>query len=181
MMPNAVVLGSANPAKRSGVEAALEQAFAGSVPRLLCREVASGVADQPWGDDETRHGAGERARAALATLPGPTTIGLGIEGGVARESGILWSFSWAVAIGGDGRRGAARSGAFALPPAVTELVEDGIELGDACDRVFATMDSKRRQGAVGLLTGGVLGRPELYRHATLLALIPWLSDALYAG
>ncbi len=182
MTPALLALGSTNPAKRRGVEAALTRAYADRPPSVRCFDVPSGVAAQPWGDEATRQGAQARAQGALDAVTGdPEALGIGIEGGVTRYGGDLWSFSWVVVVGRDGRRGAARSGAFTLPTALAELVEAGVELGDACDRVFGRVDSKRREGAVGLLTAGALTRQELYAQATLLALAPWLRSGLYAG
>ncbi|MDD5645622.1 MAG: DUF84 family protein, partial [Candidatus Bipolaricaulis sp.] len=66
-----------------------------------------------------------------------------------------------------------------LPDAVAQLVRQGMELGAADDRVFGRMGSKLDQGAVGLLTGGIIDRTALYEHAVILALIPFRNDALY--
>ncbi len=193
-----VALGSGNPAKRRGVEAALGKVQPYVQAEVVCFEVPSGVRDQPWGDEETLRGAENRAAAALGQMraseapvdppaadpPATDTGGLGaiaigIEGGLARAGSTVWSFSWAVALHADGSRGAARSAAFALPPRVTGLLETGIELGDAIDRVFAVHGSKRADGAVGLLTSGALDRAGLYAQVVVLALMPLLRRDLF--
>ena len=54
----------------------------------------------------------------------------------------LECFAYVVAM--DGRTGAesvARSASFTLPPAVADLVEGGMELGDADDQVFRRVAS----------------------------------------
>jgi non-canonical (house-cleaning) NTP pyrophosphatase len=84
-----------------------------------------------------------------------------------------------VALAPDGARGAARSAAFALPARVTELLEAGLELGDAVDETFGVHGSKRAGGAVGLLTAGALDRSDLYAQVVLLALMPVLRRDLY--
>ncbi|MDD5263960.1 MAG: DUF84 family protein, partial [Candidatus Bipolaricaulis sp.] len=66
-----------------------------------------------------------------------------------------------------------------LPDTVAALVRQGVELGEADDRVFGRTDSKRDVGAVGLLTGEVIDRTALYEHAVVLALIPFRNAALY--
>ncbi|MEJ2287898.1 MAG: inosine/xanthosine triphosphatase [Deinococcales bacterium] len=179
--PSRVALGSANPAKRTGVQTALAAAFPATAPALSWHDVPSGVPDQPWGDEVTLRGARSRAAGALRLADGDDAIGIGIEGGVTREGGRVWSFSWAVALAPGGASGAARSAAFVLPHRVTRLLEDGLELGDAVDRVFAVEGSKHAGGAVGLLTRGALERPALYAHAVLLALMPLLRSELYVG
>jgi len=189
-----VALGSGNPAKRRAVEAALRRLAPHRRPQLVCFEVASGVRDQPWGDDETLQGADNRAAAALqragasgapdgpaATHSPDGTIGIGIEGGLMRVGPVVWSFSWAVALDLHGARGAARSAAFALPPRVAALLEAGSELGDAIDRTFGVQASKRAEGAVGLLTAGALDRPGLYAPMVVLALVPLLHAGLFDG
>ena len=59
-----------------------------------------------------------------------------------------------------------------LPPAFVQLVQEGVELGDANDRVFMRTGSKHTDGAVGILTHGLKDRTEYYQHALVLALIP---------
>ncbi len=181
-----VALGSDNPAKRRGVEAALARALPGRAATLLCFDVPSGVPDQPWGDAETLRGAENRALAALRRIDASEdgvatagTVGIGIEGGLVRSDGVVWSFSWAVALDRSGDRGAARSASFALPARVTELLDSGLELGDAVDRAFGVQGSKRAGGAVGLLTAGALDRSGLYAQVVVLALMPVLRRDLY--
>lgn len=180
--PGIVALGSGNPAKRQAVQEALARLLGADAPAVTCMEVASGVASQPWGDGETRRGAANRAAAALRTgAAAGAALAVGLEGGVARHDGRLWAFSWAVAVRADGDEAASRSATFALPSRVADMVEAGMELGDAMDRVFGTHGSKREQGAVGLLTGGALSRAELYAQPALLALAPLLAPGPPAG
>lgn len=167
--PALVALGSTNPVKRRALERALASLVTGEPPRVVCLEAASGVPDQPWGDAETRRGATNRALGAVRAA-GDGAIGIGIEGGVARQDGGLWAFSWVVAVTAAGASSAARSAAFTLPDEVAALVGGGVELGDAMDRLYHVAGSKRDQGAVGLLTGGALDRAGLYTQAVLLAL-----------
>lgn len=169
--PWLVSLGSTNPVKRRAAESALQQLLGASAARVSCVEVDSGVPGQPWGDEQTRLGASNRALAALEACGAAAgTLGLGLEGGVASEAGRLWAFSWAVVVGTGGERGEARSAAFALPASVAAWLTRGLELGDAMDRTFGVEGSKRDLGAVGLLTGGALDRAALYAQPVLLAL-----------
>ncbi len=140
--------------------------------------VPSGVAEQPLSDEETRRGAENRAAAAQARFP-DADYWLGIEGGIEDQGGSMCAFAWISVRGPGSYNVASRSAAFALPPRIAELVRAGDELGVADDKVFGDQDSKRKGGAVGLLTGGAIDRAELYTHAVCLALIPFKNPTLY--
>jgi hypothetical protein len=73
----------------------------------------------------------------------------------------------------------ARSASFAVPPSITKLIQDGMELGDADDHVFQRVDSKRGNGTVGILTNGIIDRAHYYEHAVVLALTPWIQPDVY--
>jgi len=63
-----------------------------------------------------------------------------------------------------------------LPPAVKALVDQGLELGDANDRVFSTVNSKQQGGAFGLLTNGIYTREGVYTQALVIALVPFVNE-----
>ena len=62
---------------------------------------------------------------------------------------------------------------------IASLISEGIELGDADDIVFSVKNSKKTNGAVGLLTGNIIHRATYYAHAVILALIPFKNPQLY--
>lgn len=66
-----------------------------------------------------------------------------------------------------------------LPPKVAELVASGMELGEADDIVFGTTNSKQSNGAVGILTGDVLGREDGFMVGVIGALVPHRNPELY--
>ena len=94
-----------------------------------------------------------------------------------------WSlecFAWVVARDSRGRESAARAASFVLPGEVARLVaEEGLELGDADDRVFARVKSGQGSGTIGRLTAGRVTRTQYYEHAVAMALVPLLSPDLY--
>jgi len=59
------------------------------------------------------------------------------------------------------------------------LVRQGVELGEADDRIFGRNNSKQQNGAVGLLTGDAVDRAGLYVPAVIFALIPFKNPELY--
>lgn len=175
MKPLRIVVASRNPVKIAAAKAGCARALGDEAElEMLPVEVASGVPDQPMSDQETRRGAGQRALAAQSASP-DADFWLGLEGGIEDDGDKMWAFAW-IAARWPGGQGEARTAAFALPEAVAELVRQGVELGEADDRVFGRRNSKQQGGAVGLLTGGRLDRAALYEPAVVLALIPYLAQ-----
>jgi inosine/xanthosine triphosphatase len=143
--------------------------------------VPSGVSAQPMTSLETRQGALNRASAAREASP-DADYWIGIEGGCEDNAGELDVFAWVVVLSRDRNRlGISRTGTFTLPQEVAELVRQGVELGEADDRVFGRSNSKQQNGSVGLLTADVITRLEYYRHAVILALIPFKNEKLTFG
>lgn len=139
-------------------------------------EAESGVAVQPFTDDETLRGAQNRAHNVRVAVP-DADYHVGIEGGVEPHGDGLMAFAWVVILGAE-RSGKAKTGGFMLPQEVTQLVRQGIELGVADDRVFGRSGSKRDTGSVGILTGDVMTRATFYSPAVILALIPFKNPSL---
>lgn len=167
-----IVVASKNPVKIAAARAGCIRVFGSEDLEMIAIEVPSGVADQPMSDGETRRGAQQRASAAREANP-EADAWLGLEGGVDDDGETMWAFAWIAALWPESH-GEARTAAFALPQAVADLVRQGIELGEADDRVFGSRNSKQQGGAVGLLTKGRLDRAALYEDAVVLAFIPYL-------
>ena len=173
-----VVVASGNPVKHEAARRGLAITYPDHALEIEGVSVPSGVADQPMSDAETLLGARQRAVAASASRP-DADFWVGLEGGIDEQDGDLFAFAWAVLRGPHGREGRSRTAAFQLPPEVAELVRSGVELGVADDRVFRRQGSKRRGGAVGLLTEGRLSRADLYVPAVVLAAVPFVQPALF--
>ncbi len=168
-----VAVGSLNPVKIGAARAVLAHLFPDAQVDGIA--VASGVPDQPWGDDETIRGAVARAHAARAALE--ADWGIGIEGGVVDAGdGMVRTCAWAAIVSRNGRRGVGGSLSLELPPAVAELVRSGMELGHAMDAVTGERDVKRGVGAVGILTAGFVTRQGAYETLVAYAAAPLLSE-----
>src|SRR5258705_1522385 len=120
-----IAVGSTNPVKLAAARGVLSSIAADA--RFEAVAVPSGVADQPWGDEETIRGALGRAQRAREVLD--ADVGVGIEGGVVKTSGALRTCAWAAVVSRDGREGVGGSLAMPLPDAVARLVREGRELG----------------------------------------------------
>lgn len=173
-----VVVASRNPVKIGATEQAFAKLFPDQTLDMVSADVASGVSDQPTSDEETRVGARNRAMAASDALP-EADYWVGLEGGVEVVDEQLMAFAWMAIKGSNGKIGEARSATLPLPPAVKELVDSGMELGDANDKVFSTINSKQGGGAYGLLTNGLYTRESIYTQTLIIALTTFVNP-LYA-
>lgn len=168
-----IVVASTNPVK---VQAALDgfrRLFPQEEIQAHAVSVYSGIRAQPLSDEETLQGALNRALGAQRSNP-QADFWLGMEGGVADVAGDLVAFAWVVITDGV-RFGKSRTGTFSLPAPLIELIRQGIELGEADDIFFQRSNSKQTNGAIGLLTGDVIDRAELYHQSVVLALVPFLN------
>ncbi len=172
-----IIAGSKNPAKLQAVKQAFEKVFPNEIIEVTGVDVASGVSDQPFGDDETLMGASNRVAASKELVPN-ANYWVGLEGGCAFSGEELEAFAWMVVSNGS-KSGKARTSSFVLPEQVAFLVKGGMELGHADDQVFSRLDSKSKNGAVGILTKDLIDRSAYYEQALILALIPFIHPELY--
>lgn len=168
-------VGSTNPAKLEAVHRALARLAPGCTVEGI--GVPSGVGAQPYGDDQTRQGARQRARSAL-TMSG-ADVAFGLEGGVIFEDGAPWLVSWAAVVDQAGRQGEASAMRMRLPTAAAERLRQGEELGDVIDAMFDLHLSKQQAGAIGLLTEGFVSRADAFADIVAMACAPLLRPDLY--
>ena len=171
-----VAVGSGNPVKLAAAREVLEGVWPGA--RVEARPVASGVADQPFGDEETIAGARERARAARVAAD--ADLGIGLEGGVVDSPSGMRTCAWCVIVHRDGREGTGGSLAMPLPDAVARMIRGGTELGHAMDALVAERGTKHGKGAVGILTDGRIDRQGAYEVLVTYALAPFLTPELFS-
>ncbi len=172
-----LVVASTNPVKIQAAVNGFQRLFPDSELSVVTASVLSDVAHQPMSDEETLRGALNRSANAQAVHPN-ADYWIGIEGGVQPIGPEMAAFAWIVVRSGE-TIGKGRTGTFFLPPAVVDLIRQGKELGEADDIVFNRSNSKQEDGAVGLLTGNVIDRAQLYEQAMILALIPFKNEVLY--
>jgi len=178
VMEKSVLVASTNPVKLNAVKNAFQKLVPDDVFHWQQEAVPSGVSNQPTSDSETLLGAMNRVEFSSQQFPN-YDYWVGVEGGIDfDERGEMCAFAWVV-IKSKEYTGKARSGSFYLPPAITEIVKDGKELGEADDIVFGEQNSKQKSGAIGLLTGNLIDRSGLYEHAVILAYVPFLNPDLY--
>ncbi|MCX5768039.1 MAG: inosine/xanthosine triphosphatase [Gemmatimonadetes bacterium] len=166
-----IAVGSTNPVKLAAVRAVLAPLAPHAT--ILPVAVASNVADQPFGDDETIRGASTRAVAARAALD--ADIGVGIEGGCVETATGMRTCAWAVVVDREGRSGTGGSLAMPLPESVARSIRAGMELGHAMDALVQQHNTKHGAGAVGILTDGLVDRQRAYEILVTYALAPFLT------
>lgn len=174
-----IIVASKNPVKVNATRRAFEQMFPGEAGfDVTGVSVPSGVRDQPLTFDETLEGARNRVHNAQAAYP-EADYWVGLEGGVDLHGSDMAVSGWVVARDRAGLEGKSMTNTIYLPPKVAELVASGMELGEADDIVFGTTNSKQSNGAVGILTGDVLGREDGFMVGVIGALVPHRNPELY--
>lgn len=181
--PKTILVASTNPVKIRAAERAFARMFPGVTHTARGLSVPSGVPDQPFSDATTLLGARNRAEGARAADPEGADYWVGIEGGVdddPQDGELLRSFAWVVVLDREEKTkmGRARTATYYLPRETAELVRGGMELGRADEVVFGRVNSKQKNGSVGLLTGDVIDRGGYYEEAVVLALIPFRNRGL---
>jgi inosine/xanthosine triphosphatase len=169
-----LLIASTNPVKLQAPKEAFSQVFDTDV-EVEGVSVDSGVSDQPMTSDETYQGAWNRLQA-IRQNPGYDYY-VAIEGGVEDTKHGMESMAWILIADHTGKIGKGKTGTFMLPELVADKLRAGEELGPAMDELHQTENVKQKQGTIGLLTNGNITRTNLYTHAIILALIPFIHDA----
>ncbi len=169
-----VLVGSKNPTKINAVFKAFSVVFPKSKIIVTGEKTPSLVSNQPMSCFETKKGATNRAKNITNK---PADYHVGIEGGCSYEGGVLFAFAWVVTLT-EKRKGLGKTSLFQLPKEIQKLIEKGVELGEADDIVFKRTNSKHKDGAVGILTGGIIDRSKYYTEAVIMSLLPFINKRL---
>ncbi len=162
-----VAVGSTNRVKVEAVREVMESIY-GSV-RVYAVDAKSGVPDQPF-ESETHRGAVNRAKEAL----GDRDLSVGIEAGVFELYGELMDIQHCAIIDQKGRITVGMGSGFAYPKDIADLVRGGLTVGQAVDKIYEKNAVGHSEGAIGLLSKGIMDRKELTKQSILAAMIPRL-------
>ncbi len=160
-----IAVGSLNPVKVEAVRNVMERIY-GDV-RITAVDVQGGVPQQPF-EGETRLGAENRARNAL----GGHGMAVGIEAGVFEFPDGLYDIQHCAVVSSDGRITYGQGSGFRYPDDIAALVRSGRTVGDAVRELYGGEGIGKRQGAVGMLSHGLLDRLGLTEQAVTAAMIP---------
>ena len=164
-----IAVGSTNHVKVAAVRSVMERIY-GEV-KVVGVDVPSGVPLQPFGD-QTHQGSVNRAKAAL----GDHDMAVGIEAGVFEMLDGLYDIQHCTILTRDGRMTFGQGSGFRYPDAVAELVRKGMTVGDAMKEVYGNTEIGKKQGAIGLLSKGLLDRKTLTEQSVMAAMIPRMED-----
>lgn len=181
--PLLIGVGSTNPVKILAVQDAVQFVLQRRVdtqtfvqPEFIGVAVESGVAAQPFTDEETLTGARNRARAVLAANP-TVQIAIGLEGGVFEAANQqIWSTVWVCVLDREGQERVANGMRFILPEEIQAGLRTGQELGDVMNELTARTNVKHNEGMIGILTGGAIPRASEYSNLVRLAFALWWQE-----
>lgn len=132
--------------------------------QVIGKESNSMVSNQPKSDEETMTGAINRA---LNLKEGYLRIGL--EAGVSYQKGILFLVNWGALIDENENIYVAGGTRIPLPKEIEKLIiNDKMELADAMDTYYKTVDIKHANGAIGFFTENQIKREEIFTHIVKL-------------
>lgn len=175
MLITTIAVGSTNPVKLAAVTQAVKRVWPAAVIESVA--VDSGVRPQPLSDDEAITGAANRAQRAQQVSN--TDLGIGLEGSVADSPYGMFVTGWAAVVDRAGTLGIGGSGRFLVPPTIADGLRNGGELGTLMDQLVGQTNTKQRQGAVGILTNGLISRTEALESAVVFALTRFLNPTYY--
>lgn len=169
-----IVIASFNPVKIQAVANAFSKVFPNKNFTHTPVSVPSGVPDQPISDSQTKKGSINRTANAKSLYPS-ADFWIGLEGGIHQTKKLVSSFAW-ITIANNKLINSTRTASFNLPQDVAKLIGQGLELGEAMDAIHARKNSKQQEGAVGILTNGIVSRTDLYQQSIILTLIPFIDQ-----
>lgn len=155
-----IVIGSKNRTKVHAVKSI----FTGNEIQAI--QAPSFVLKQPIGNDMTRTGAINRAQYALEATESDYSIGL--EGGVVFISDELYLCNWGALLTSDNKLFTASGSYIPLPNSFKQPILVGEELGYILECYTNKRNIRLYEGAIGLLTNGLMIREEMYAHIVTL-------------
>ena len=167
-----VAIGSTNPVKLEAVQVILRRVLPKATFTSL--SVPSDVPEQPWGNEQTRQGAFNRARRALEKSG--SSLGVGLEGGLVESSVGLMTCAWCAMVDRAGTVGYGGGVHMLLPSALAARLRDQGELGPAMDELVNEHNTKQGRGAVGILTNGLSSRQAAYEQLVAMAAAPFVTE-----
>ena len=172
-----IAVGSKNPVKREAVHLAFSLVWPEELFEVEGVDVPSGVSDQPMSDEESIRGARNRAIAALEMTT--AEYGVGLEGGLHRIGDYHFDSGWIVVRNRSGDEGIGSTAKIMTPQKMLALVAAGMEVGEACDRLFGVVNSRQAEGHFGLMTHNAITRTQAYRDGVIVALSRFVHPHLF--
>lgn len=163
-----IAVGSTNPVKVEAVRTVMERIYRDVI--VIATDVRSGVPEQPW-EEDTCKGAVNRAKNAL----GDNDLSVGVEAGVFERYDGIYDVQHCAVVDRDENITIGTSSGFRYPDDVAALLMKGMTVGDAMKELYGENKGKA-EGAVGLLSRGLLDRKSLTEQSVTAAMIPRMKD-----
>lgn len=162
-----IAVGSLNPVKIEAVRTVMEKIYGNAI--IVPFDAESGVPEQPR-EDETLQGAKNRAKAAI----GGCDLSVGIEAGVYEREDGLYDVQNCAILDKSGKFTYGTGSGFRYPDEIAELVRKGMTVGQAIEEIYKD-DAGHKQGAIGILSKGLMDRKTLTEQSVMAAMIPRMS------
>lgn len=175
-----IAVGSTNQVKVNAVILAIKETWPEAV--VTGFETESGVGEQPMSDLETKTGSMNRAIQALnflqQTSDGTTEfqeqiLGVGLEGGVDETEDGLVNVVWCSVVDPFENIFSSSGARFVLPDIIANPIRSGGEMGPIMDKLLDSVDTKKKQGMLGVVTKGFFNRTEEYASIARLTIGLW--------
>jgi len=173
-----VVVGSKNPIKLQVAVKVFLDVFPDEEIKFITCDAQSGVSDQPYGTEETKTGAYNRAQDSFYKNS-DVDYSVGLEGGIEIIDEEYWVTAWMCVLNREGKAGYGRTSSYQLPPKIVDLLKEGKELSDAGDIVLNDEKIGQKGGVIGVLTDEQISRADFYSDALRFALLPFTKQDLY--
>ncbi|WP_100373807.1 DUF84 family protein [Bacillus sp. FJAT-45037] len=151
-------IGTKNPAKvHAVIDTLIREPY-----EFISVDAPSGVASQPFSEEETMEGAMNRAKHTLSVTN--ANIAFGLEGGVVQTSAGLMLCNWGALVSDTDQIFVASGAKIPLPVDVEKDLKLGHELGDVMARLTENRDIRKKEGAIGIFTAERLTRKAMFSH-----------------
>jgi inosine/xanthosine triphosphatase len=165
-------VGTKNPAKLEAVKSAFSTM--GYDIELIGIDVTSGVAAQPFSDDETITGAINRAKSVMEHPDSHFDFAIGLEGGVVDTKFGLFLCNWGAVVSASGELGIGGGHRVQLPSVLSLELYQGKELGDVVDLWAGGQEIKKKEGTIGILTRNHITRKKMFHDVVICSFSKFL-------
>jgi inosine/xanthosine triphosphatase len=172
-----VAVGSRNPVKIDATRKAFRAVWPEKKWEVAGVDVVSGVSEQPMSDKKSIKGATNRAKRAIKKKG--ADFGVGLEGGLQKIGRKWFDCGWAVIIDKKENAGTASSVRIETPSKMIKMIKNGMELGEANDKLFGKDNSKQKEGHFGLMSNNLITRTQGYKSALIMALTRFIHPKLW--
>jgi len=163
-----VIVASENPVKIAVAKRAFSSVYPNESFEFVAVKSQSGVPDQPM-NDETEKGAMNRL-AFIKERYAEADFWISQEGGTFTDGDKLYNRAWIAVCDANGRVAKSSTAQYYLPTKIVTNIREGMELSEANDAFFNSINSKQGIGAVGYITDGLIDRENYYLPAAIIAL-----------